>query len=70
MKGILPVLGLIFVTLKLIGKIDWSWWWITAPFWGGAILWIVCFVGYVIYVAGWGSPAEKLNLYRKGILKP
>ncbi|ELI7915189.1 hypothetical protein VYJ29_003350 [Yersinia enterocolitica] len=26
-------LGLIFITLKLMGYITWSWWWVTAPFW-------------------------------------
>lgn len=26
-------LGLIFITLKLMGYINWSWWWVTAPFW-------------------------------------
>jgi hypothetical protein len=41
---------LIFLTLKLCGVIDWSWWWVTAPLWipfalggvlviGMAILW-------------------------------
>jgi membrane protein YdbS with pleckstrin-like domain len=24
----------VFVTLKLCKVIDWSWWWVTAPFWG------------------------------------
>lgn len=24
----------IFMTLKLCGVIDWSWWWVTAPIWG------------------------------------
>ena len=28
----------LFITLKLIGKIDWSWWWITAPAWGTFLL--------------------------------
>ena len=28
------VLGLIFVTLKLTGHIEWSWWYVTSPFWG------------------------------------
>lgn len=32
MRGILPILGLIFVTLKLCGLIDWSWWWVLSPF--------------------------------------
>jgi hypothetical protein len=32
--GLLGLLGVVFVTLKLCGVIDWSWWWVTAPFWG------------------------------------
>lgn len=34
----LQVLFLIFLVLKLTGKTvvaSWSWWWITAPLWGG-----------------------------------
>jgi len=31
----LGFLGLIFITLKLSHVIAWSWWWVTAPFWGG-----------------------------------
>ena len=31
--GFLQVLGLIFITLKLVGEIGWSWWWVTAPLW-------------------------------------
>lgn len=27
------LLGLLFVGLKLTGQIDWSWFWVTAPFW-------------------------------------
>jgi hypothetical protein len=30
---IFGILGLIFVTLKLCDVIDWSWVWVTAPFW-------------------------------------
>lgn len=28
------LLGVTFVVLKLTGVIDWSWWWVTVPFWG------------------------------------
>lgn len=28
------VLTLIFITLKLTGYINWSWWWVLAPLWG------------------------------------
>lgn len=27
------LLGVAFVILKLTHVIDWSWWWVTAPFW-------------------------------------
>ena len=31
--GVCGVLGTVFVVLKLCGVIDWSWWWVLAPFW-------------------------------------
>jgi hypothetical protein len=31
--GIGVILFLIFMTLKLTGNIDWSWWWVTSPLW-------------------------------------
>ena len=31
--GFIDALTLIFITLKLIGIIDWSWWWILSPIW-------------------------------------
>lgn len=49
--GVLGLLGLIFVTLKLCGVINWSWWWVTAPFWGGFAIIIVFFI-LVALVAG------------------
>lgn len=27
------VLFLIFLVLKLVGVITWSWWWVTSPLW-------------------------------------
>ena len=35
------ILGTAFIVMKLTGVIDWSWWWITAPFWGGAAILLV-----------------------------
>ena len=37
----LGALFLVFLTLKLTNVIDWSWWWVTAPLWGGIALVIV-----------------------------
>lgn len=31
--GVLGLLGVAFVTLKLCNVIDWSWWYVTMPFW-------------------------------------
>jgi hypothetical protein len=36
--GFFGLMFLIFMTLKLTGFIDWSWWWVTAPLWGGFAL--------------------------------
>jgi len=35
------LLFIVFLVLKLTHVIDWSWWWVTAPLWGGAALAIV-----------------------------
>lgn len=47
----LQVLFLIFLVLKLTGKTvvaSWSWWWVTAPLWGGfaivAVIWIIIII--------------------------
>lgn len=51
--GFFGVLGLIFIVLKLLGVITWSWWLVTIPLWGGAAL-IVAFgllIGLVASVA-------------------
>ena len=41
MQFILPLLGTLFVGLKLTGFITWSWWLVTLPFWGGLALLVV-----------------------------
>ena len=45
--SIVGLLGVAFVVLKLCDVIDWSWWWVTAPFWGPALLFLV-----VLAIAG------------------
>lgn len=34
-------LALLFIGLKLLGKIDWSWWWVLSPIWGALALFVV-----------------------------
>ena len=46
--GITEALTLVFAVLKLIGKIDWSWWLVCLPeiiiavFYLGILIWDVC----------------------------
>ena len=49
--GTMDLLGLIFVVLKLTHVIDWSWWWVTLPFWGGLVLIIAIYVIILILAA-------------------
>ena len=48
--GKLGLLGVAFVCLKLTHVIGWSWWWVTAPFWGGWAL-LILIVGVIVLLA-------------------
>ena len=52
--GVLGLLGVIFITLKLLGIAPiaaWSWWWVTAPFWGGFVLIMLIVLVFAILAA-------------------
>ena len=52
MKGgsITIMLTVLFIALKLIGLISWSWWWVLSPIWItfaiGVLVLIPCYVVY------------------------
>ena len=48
---VLGLLGIVFVTLKLCGVIDWSWWWVTAPFWGPIAFVVAIFLAIIFGTA-------------------
>lgn len=51
--SIAGLLGVAFMVLKLCGVIDWSWWWVTAPFWGPPVLVLVILaIGVALYASG------------------
>jgi hypothetical protein len=55
--GVLGLLGVLFVGLKLGGIIDWSWWWVTLPFWGGlALAGVILAVAAVFWVCAQVKP--------------
>lgn len=54
--GFLGILGLIFITLKLCGVINWSWWLVLLPIYGPialvlSILAVVAIVGVGVLLA-------------------
>ena len=63
--GILGLLGVVFVTLKLCGVIAWSWWWVTAPFWGGFALLAVIFLVALMVCGAAAGTVGIVNLFRK-----
>ena len=36
--GFAGLLTIVFIVLKLLGKIDWSWWWVLSPMWISILL--------------------------------
>jgi hypothetical protein len=49
--GVLGLLGVAFVILKLCGVIDWPWWLVTLPFWGGFAVVIVILILFFFGIA-------------------
>ena len=67
--GSTMVLFLIFLTLKLTGLIDWSWWWVTSPLWlpvllALAILAIIASVIIIALALGFSPTDIKSKLNR------
>lgn len=50
--GFLGLLAIVFIILKLVGVISWSWWWVTAPLWGGFAL---GFIVVLIAIVAWSK---------------
>ena len=45
--GFFFLLGIVFICLKLIGIINWSWWWVTMPLWFGITIFVAIFFFYL-----------------------
>jgi hypothetical protein len=65
------LLGCVFVTLKLCHVIDWSWWWVTLPFWGSfALIMAVVMVGLLLLgiaaLFEWWAARRRFNRMMRG----
>ena len=43
-NGVGGLLLVAFIVLKLTGVITWSWWWVMAPAWIGAAIFVLIFL--------------------------
>lgn len=67
MRHVLEILLIIFVTLKLVGALDWSWFFVLAPLWGPlaffAIIFLVGAIFMIVRVATL-SISQRQNVWR------
>ena len=47
--GFIGLLQIVLITLKLLDKIDWSWWFVLSPIWGSVALFILIVSGVFLY---------------------
>lgn len=47
--GFAGLLTIVFIVLKLLGKITWSWWWVLSPIWINAG--IVLLILAILFIA-------------------
>ena len=50
--GFAGVLQVLFIALKLLNKIDWSWWWVWSPTWIIILIWILIMI--IVFVISLG----------------
>lgn len=51
MGGFWGLLTIVFITLKLLGVITWSWWWVLAPLWMPISIVLLLVVLYALLAA-------------------
>ena len=47
--GFVGLLTIVFIVLKLLGKITWSWWWVLSPLWISAAFAILIILGFLLW---------------------
>lgn len=65
--NVVGLLGVVFVVLKLCGVINWSWWWVTAPFWAGFVIFgvIAIIAGIVFAIANGIDSVRRAKRHRQ-----
>ena len=53
--GFFGLLAIVFITLKLMGYITWSWWWVLAPLWAPLVVVLAIFLVIIIFAFAFGK---------------
>lgn len=62
--GLFPLLGVLFIGLKLARLITWSWWWVTVPFWAPyTLLLLAVIVALVVALIGAYRDEKRVTRY-------
>jgi hypothetical protein len=54
-SGFLGFLTLIFITLKLVNVLNWSWWWVLSPLWVPAAIVLGIYLIFLLISKGFGK---------------
>lgn len=66
--GFVSVLTLIFIILKLVNVIDWSWLWVLSPIWISlGLIFLVTFCGFIYFIIRRKYMKKKYKETRKRI---
>lgn len=57
--GLLDVLAVIFIVLKLLGVITWSWVWVLSPIWIQLVIVAIVFIVILIKALGYSRSRKK-----------
>ena len=49
--GFVGLLTIVFIVLKLLHYINWSWWWVLSPIWIAIIFVVVVLLGIILAVS-------------------
>ena len=55
--GVMGLLGVAFIILKLLDVITWSWFWVTAPLWGGFVIAITLYT-IAFFLINWSRGSK------------
>lgn len=63
--GFFTLLGIVFLTLKLTGHIDWDWWLVLLPLWIGPAIVLSILLCLGVFVAGFWACVGFAALWRR-----